>query len=83
MFSINVADDYRLTAACSIVKWVVLRHSGELDIPMIDDEDDEVMVAKADGSAIDEESRVGIYSTTTSPSHPKTTPSKCYILLSQ
>ncbi|XP_022081053.1 tubulin monoglycylase TTLL3-like isoform X2 [Acanthaster planci] len=31
--------DYRLTAACSILKWVVQRHSGELDVPMDDNED--------------------------------------------
>ncbi|XP_033644540.1 tubulin monoglycylase TTLL3-like [Asterias rubens] len=31
--------DYRLNCACSILKWVVQRHNGELDVPMDDNED--------------------------------------------
>ncbi|XP_038067441.1 tubulin monoglycylase TTLL3-like isoform X1 [Patiria miniata] len=43
-------DDYRLTAACSILKWVVQRHNGELDVPMDDNEDipDEDNTTKSD-----------------------------------
>ncbi|XP_072026356.1 LOW QUALITY PROTEIN: tubulin tyrosine ligase 3-like [Amphiura filiformis] len=66
-------DDYRLTAACSIMKWVVQRHNGELDIPMDDNEDDNDDTADNEGGAASEENPPRPTSTTNSPKPKSTT----------
>ena len=69
-----ITADYRLNAACSIVRWVVSRQNGELDIPMEDsDSTCDETENNADGSTSRPASRAASRSASRPASRPTST----------